>query len=95
MDYDVVLKCLKKLPGASVQEIPSNTKKIILNIPKYVGQTWASDEEVDELLKKLPPQLKDALLPFQLEGVMFGLRRRGRCLIADEMGLGKTLQVGI
>ncbi|CAL5083902.1 unnamed protein product [Urochloa decumbens] len=56
------------------------------------GQKWASDEEVDELLKKLPQQVKDALLPFQLEGVRFGLRRRGRCLIADEMGLGKTLQ---
>merc|ERR1719362_1408022 len=36
----------------------------------------------------LPPQL----LPYQLEGVQFGLSRRGRCLIGDEMGLGKTLQ---
>lgn len=97
VDYDVVLKCLKKLPGTSVQEIPSSTKRIIQDIPRYPGpgQKWASDEEVDELLKKLPQQIKDALLPFQLEGVMFGLRRRGRCLIADEMGLGKTLQVGI
>lgn len=88
----MVLKCLKKLPGASVQGIPSSTKTIIQNIPRY---KWAPDQEVDELLKKLPQQIKDALLPFQLEGVMFGLRRRGRCLIADEMGLGKTLQVGI
>ncbi|XP_035816379.1 uncharacterized protein [Zea mays] len=92
VDYGVVLKCLKKLPGASVQEIPSSTKRIIQNIPRYHVQKWASDEEVHELLKKLPQQIKDALLPFQLEGVMFGLRRRGRCLIADEMGLGKTLQ---
>lgn len=37
--------------------------------------------------------LLDALMPFQLEGVRFGLQRGGRCLIADEMGLGKTLQV--
>lgn len=78
-----------------MQEIPSSTKRIIQSIPSYPGQKWASDEEVDALLKKLPQQIKDALLPFQLEGVMFGLRRRGRCLIADEMGLGKTLQVGI
>lgn len=78
-----------------MQEIPSSTKRIIQNIPRYHVQKWASDEEVHELLKKLPQQIKDALLPFQLEGVMFGLRRRGRCLIADEMGLGKTLQVGI
>lgn len=95
VDYDVVLKCLKKFPGAVVEEIPHNTKRTIQNIPMLPGQKWASDKEVDELLKKLPQQVKDALLPFQLEGVRFGLRRRGCCLIADEMGLGKTLQVGI
>lgn len=95
MDYDVVLKCLKKLPGAVVEDIPYNTKRVIQNIPMLPGQKWAYDKEVDELLKKLPQQVKDALLPFQLEGVRFGLQRRGRCLIADEMGLGKTLQVSI
>ncbi|KAF8664147.1 hypothetical protein HU200_054895 [Digitaria exilis] len=92
VDYDVVSKSLKKLPGAVVEEIPPNTMKIIQDIPMLPGQKWASDKEVDELLKKLPQQVKDSLLPFQLEGVRFGLRRRGRCLIADEMGLGKTLQ---
>ncbi|PSS07955.1 Endonuclease [Actinidia chinensis var. chinensis] len=51
-----------------------------------------SDEKVDEFLKKLLKTLLDALMPFQLEGVRFGLQRGGRCLIADEMGLGKTLQ---
>ncbi|KAJ6422457.1 hypothetical protein OIU84_027422 [Salix udensis] len=40
----------------------------------------------------LPRKLLDALLPFQLHGLRFGLRRGGRSLIADEMGLGKTLQ---
>ena len=34
----------------------------------------------------------DQILPYQLEGALFGLKRAGRCLIADEMGLGKTLQ---
>merc|ERR1712129_362079 len=37
---------------------------------------------------RLPPRL----LPYQLEGVRFGVGRNGRCLIGDEMGLGKTLQ---
>ncbi|KAF8668647.1 hypothetical protein HU200_051823 [Digitaria exilis] len=92
VDYDVVSKSLKKLPGAVVEEIPPNTMKIIQDIPMLPGQKWASDKEVDDLLKKLPQQVKDSLLPFQLEGVRFGLRRRGCCLIADEMGLGKTLQ---
>ncbi|WVZ66594.1 hypothetical protein U9M48_015789 [Paspalum notatum var. saurae] len=90
VDYDTVLKCLKKLPGAVVEGIPKETRNTFQN--KLPGKDWASDKEVDELLKKLPQQLKDALLPFQLDGVRFGLRRCGRCLIADEMGLGKTLQ---
>lgn len=37
----------------------------------------------------------DKLLPFQHEGLKFGLLRGGRVLIADEMGVGKTLQVGL
>ena len=34
----------------------------------------------------------NALLPFQVEGVLFGISRGGRLLLADDMGLGKTLQ---
>ncbi|KAK8306221.1 hypothetical protein V6Z12_D03G113400 [Gossypium hirsutum] len=49
-------------------------------------------DDVDELITKLPETLLNSLLPFQLEGIKFGLRRGGRCLIADEMGLGKTVQ---
>ncbi|KAG5234189.1 DNA annealing helicase and endonuclease ZRANB [Salix suchowensis] len=52
-----------------------------------------TDEKVDEFIRMLPRKLLDALLPFQLDGLRFGLRRGGRCLIADEMGLGKTLQI--
>lgn len=40
----------------------------------------------------MAPSLERALLPFQRQGVRFGLERGGRCLIADEMGVGKTLQ---
>jgi SNF2 family DNA or RNA helicase len=43
-------------------------------------------------VKGMPVSLAAALMPFQHEGVMFGLARGGRCLIADEMGVGKTLQ---
>jgi SNF2 family DNA or RNA helicase len=40
----------------------------------------------------LPPALGMALMPFQQEGVIFGVQHGGRVLIGDEMGLGKTLQ---
>ncbi|KAG0441097.1 SWI/SNF-related matrix-associated actin-dependent regulator of chromatin subfamily A-like protein 1 [Dictyocoela muelleri] len=32
------------------------------------------------------------LLPFQMDGVIFGLKKGGRVMIADDMGLGKTIQ---
>lgn len=31
-------------------------------------------------------------MPFQKEGVIFGIQKQGRVLIADDMGLGKTIQ---
>ena len=47
---------------------------------------------MSSLLARLPPSLDAALMPFQKEGVAYGLRHNGRVLIADEMGIGKTLQ---
>lgn len=52
----------------------------------------ASPSEVDERWASMPAPLRNALLPFQTEGVRFGLARHGRVLIADEMGVGKTVQ---
>jgi SWI/SNF-related matrix-associated actin-dependent regulator 1 of chromatin subfamily A len=35
-------------------------------------------------------------MPFQRDGIAFGIKAQGRVLLADEMGLGKTLQaIGI
>ena len=39
----------------------------------------------------MPRLLKD-LMPFQVEGLNFGVHRKGRLLIGDQMGLGKTAQ---
>ena len=40
----------------------------------------------------LSDQFHRRLMPFQKEGIAFGIKHQGRVLIADEMGLGKTLQ---
>lgn len=48
--------------------------------------------EAQDRYARIPSDLEAVLLPFQREGVLFGLRRGGRVLIADEMGVGKTLQ---
>ncbi|XP_054033054.1 DNA annealing helicase and endonuclease ZRANB3 [Dryobates pubescens] len=52
----------------------------------------ATLENVDTKLSFLPERLRNKLLPFQEEGIIFALQRNGRCMIADEMGLGKTIQ---
>ncbi|CAI5528607.1 unnamed protein product [Closterium sp. Naga37s-1] len=54
------------------------------------GSAWSALDR--EMERRLPGQLRRALLPFQREGVEFAVGRGGRCLIADEMGVGKTIQ---
>ncbi|XVE56866.1 hypothetical protein DITRI_Ditri04bG0044700 [Diplodiscus trichospermus] len=99
-DYGSVLQCLRKSKDIEIKEIPHLTLRVVETFSRcFTTGQWIpcrpehlSEEEVDELIKKLPRTLLDALLSFQLDGIKFGLRRGGRCLIADEMGLGKTLQ---
>ncbi|KAI4343927.1 hypothetical protein L6164_011216 [Bauhinia variegata] len=99
-DYHAVLKCLKASSEIEVEEITWGTFNVVERLShSFVAERWIpcrpehlSDDVVDELIENLPRVLLDALLPFQLDGLRFGLRRGGRCLIADEMGLGKTLQ---
>ncbi|KAL8226611.1 hypothetical protein R6Q57_016443 [Mikania cordata] len=98
-DYDAVVKALKT-EHINYEDIPYVTRRAVSLLSRsYVEGRWEpyrpehlSDERVDELMGELPKSLLEVLLPFQIEGVKFGLRRGGRCLIADEMGLGKTLQ---
>lgn len=100
-DYDAVLRCLRSVKSIDYEEIPWGTYNVIEKLShSFVEGRWIpcrpehlSSETVDELIKMLPKKILDALMPFQLDGVRFGLQRGGRCLIADEMGLGKTLQV--
>ncbi|KAF2312835.1 hypothetical protein GH714_040885 [Hevea brasiliensis] len=99
-DYDGVLSCLKNYKGIEIQKIPFGTLNVVQRLlHSFETGQWEplrpehlTDENVDELIGKLPRKILDVLLPFQLDGLRFGLRRGGRCLIADEMGLGKTLQ---
>lgn len=45
-----------------------------------------------ERFDTLPAKLKEKLMGFQRDGVLFALKKGGRLLIGDEMGLGKTVQ---
>lgn len=98
-DYDKVTEALKGLPGVEYEQIPWPTRMVLEKFQRAAecGVPWGpnhiSDFEVDQLLLNLPPSLAKTLLPFQKEGVKYGLQRGGRCLLADEMGVGKTIQV--
>ncbi|XP_069361268.1 SWI/SNF-related matrix-associated actin-dependent regulator of chromatin subfamily A-like protein 1 [Maniola hyperantus] len=63
-------------------------------LPPYVLKIL-NDPLIDPNTVDLSPiekTLRNKLMPFQEEGVRFGIARRGRCMIADDMGLGKTFQ---
>eukprot|EP00854_Cymbomonas_tetramitiformis_P016952 gene16952-20142_t len=72
---------------ATAGSIPRATLKALRTEVK--ADLSAEDEA---RLASLPASLRRGLLPFQLDGVRFGLVHHGRCLLADEMGVGKTVQ---
>lgn len=59
-------------------------------IPNWVLQLMDKSKSAGDCVQEA--RLPEALLPYQHEGVTFGMGRRGRILIGDDMGLGKTLQ---
>lgn len=62
-------------------------------VRKKAAQAIRADAPARALPKEVRSRDGDlTLLPYQREGVAFGLRRGGRILFGDEMGLGKTAQ---
>ncbi|KAK0179340.1 hypothetical protein PV327_005100 [Microctonus hyperodae] len=69
----------------------------LVGIPKFVIQTFLNikpNSNTNEMLdfSRIDKKLWNCLMPFQKEGVAFGIQKNGRCIIADDMGLGKTIQ---
>ncbi|KAJ8966600.1 hypothetical protein NQ314_003430 [Rhamnusium bicolor] len=82
-DYALLLSKLQTLQAKlSIDKLPG----FVLNCIKK------TQNEVTVDFTKIDPVLASALMPFQLEGVSFGIDKLGRCLIGDDMGLGKTFQ---
>ena len=64
-------------------------------LPDFILATFQGPPGVEPStidLSPLEPCLLAQLLPFQREGVQYGVSKGGRVLIADDMGLGKTVQ---
>ncbi|XP_015108531.1 SWI/SNF-related matrix-associated actin-dependent regulator of chromatin subfamily A-like protein 1 [Diachasma alloeum] len=69
----------------------------VSGIPQFVLQTFKTElkrkpETTEADLSRIDNTLISKLMPFQRDGILFGIQKNGRCMIADEMGLGKTIQ---
>ena len=90
-DYKNVLAALKEWRGPgklALGEIPANT---LWNLGQLERRAVPRDA-VDLIFQKVPGELRRSLMPYQVEGVKFGISRNGRVLLGDEMGLGKSIQ---
>lgn len=82
-DYDLLLFKLQNLKN----------KLLVEGIPKFALNCVKMKEHYVEIdFNRLDPTLSATLMPFQIEGLRFGIDKNGRCLIGDDMGLGKTFQ---
>lgn len=85
-DYDLVHERVGLLnPDVVIGSIP----KFALNLLRR-----PKNNEIDyTCLSAIEPTLASALLPFQKDGVCFGIEKQGRCMIADDMGLGTITKI--
>jgi hypothetical protein len=101
-NVSLVNAALQTVPGCELRTVPAPTCKALC---KAVASSSSSSSTASTSgnssttgavragMYLIPRVLRESLLPFQLEGVEFGVKRGGKCLIADEMGTGKTIQV--
>ena len=90
-DYVSFVSGLAAVTTLRVSPIPDGVLALFLpSGDRARAEAHAAAERL--LAARLPARLRDALLPYQRDGVVFALERGGRCMIADEMGLGKTVQ---
>ncbi|XP_072765590.1 SWI/SNF-related matrix-associated actin-dependent regulator of chromatin subfamily A-like protein 1 isoform X3 [Anoplolepis gracilipes] len=87
-DHDsLIQKLMHHESNISVTRIPQTVLQIFKKSLK------SDDENIfKQDLSKIDKKLIDSLMPFQQDGICFGISKNGRCIIADDMGLGKTIQ---
>ncbi|XP_065666233.1 SWI/SNF-related matrix-associated actin-dependent regulator of chromatin subfamily A-like protein 1 isoform X4 [Hydra vulgaris] len=85
-DHQTVKSLFEKSLNVTLNDIPSNVVKLL----QKAHNNSKINKNTD--ICKIDSDLLEKLLPFQREGVVFGIEHNGRLLIADDMGLGKTVQ---
>ena len=95
LKYLATVNSGSKSPVVEVEEVPDWVLSAIRTAEKSDAAYRAGQVDYVTEMSKVAlqgPERVSMILPYQMEGALFGLKRGGRCLIADEMGLGKTLQ---
>lgn len=84
-----------------IEEIPQFIRHVLITEQKPGGlfspmnfsDIYSAENNKDALdWNRIPSRILSHLLPYQRDGIAFGVKRHGRILLADEMGLGKTIQ---
>lgn len=86
-DYELLMNKIAPFKSdINLEEIPS----VVLQMFRTSNTAKSKLLSID--LSNMEPKLLESLMPFQREGICYGISKNGRCMIADDMGLGKTLQ---
>eukprot|EP00879_Flechtneria_rotunda_P033580 GHRR01037205.1.p1 GENE.GHRR01037205.1~~GHRR01037205.1.p1 ORF type:complete len:626 (+),score=250.64 GHRR01037205.1:205-2082(+) len=89
-------EAVKNMPDNSVRVAPFEPLPDLVRNILTASRKQPDDSKLYQRLHSVElaagETLEQRMMPFQREGVKFGLRAGGRVLIGDEMGLGKTVQ---
>ncbi|KAM8934050.1 SWI/SNF-related matrix-associated actin-dependent regulator of chromatin subfamily A-like protein 1 [Pelodytes ibericus] len=89
-DYLKLMEASRRIQQTEIEPLPRSVIQAFAPQFKKTSINKAESEMAD--LSRVDAELVDNLMPFQREGVNFGISRGGRLLLADDMGLGKTIQ---
>ncbi|NXU89032.1 SMAL1 protein, partial [Xiphorhynchus elegans] len=88
-DYPKLMEVLQSLVSVEVEPLP---EPVIQTFAAQLRRSPSQTDIPDADLSAVDSKIVTSLMPFQREGVNFGILRNGRLLLADDMGLGKTIQ---
>ncbi|NXP19138.1 SMAL1 protein, partial [Scytalopus superciliaris] len=88
-DYPKLMEVLQSLLSVEVEPLP---EAVIQTFAAQLRRSSSQTDIPDADLSAVDSKIVTSLMPFQREGVNFGILRNGRLLLADDMGLGKTIQ---
>ncbi|KIZ01977.1 hypothetical protein MNEG_5987 [Monoraphidium neglectum] len=89
-EVEAAMKGMQGL-ALNVDPLPQVVHKVLTTAARQPDDS-ARYDRLQEVVLGPDETLDDRMMPFQREGVKFGLARGGRVLVGDEMGLGKTVQ---